>query len=185
MVSQRSDEQDAVELISSFVNTVEKYLHRPDDESLVSPEALAAWMDTHDIRAGAKLGAEDLARALEFREAVRALLGTNNGRRIDRAAIAVLRDATGEGLIQVRIEADGRASAEPAATGVPALYARSLAAVTTVQAGGRWDRLKACAADDCQYAFFDSSRNRSRTWCSMEVCGNRAKTRAYRARRVS
>ncbi|MGZ8667616.1 MAG: CGNR zinc finger domain-containing protein, partial [Solirubrobacterales bacterium] len=27
------------------------------------------------------------------------------------------------------------------------------------------------------------SRNRSRTWCSMEVCGNRAKTRSYRHRR--
>jgi predicted RNA-binding Zn ribbon-like protein len=43
--------------------------------------------------------------------------------------------------------------------------------------------MKACAADDCQWAFYDSSKNRSRTWCSMDVCGHRAKTRAYRARR--
>jgi predicted RNA-binding Zn ribbon-like protein len=43
--------------------------------------------------------------------------------------------------------------------------------------------MKACADDECEWAFYDSSKNRSRTWCSMEVCGNRAKTRAYRARR--
>jgi predicted RNA-binding Zn ribbon-like protein len=47
---------------------------------------------------------------------------------------------------------------------------------------GTWDRMKACRADDCEWAFYDSSRNRSGTWCSMEVCGNRAKARAFRAR---
>jgi predicted RNA-binding Zn ribbon-like protein len=39
-----------------------------------------------------------------------------------------------------------------------------------------------CAAEDCRWAFYDRSRNRSRTWCSMEECGNRAKARSYRAR---
>jgi predicted RNA-binding Zn ribbon-like protein len=32
-------------------------------------------------------------------------------------------------------------------------------------------------------AFYDRSKNSSRTWCSMSSCGNRAKTRAYRGRR--
>jgi len=58
-----------------------------------------------------------------------------------------------------------------------------LAAVADSQAAGSWERIKACAAEDCQWAFYDHSRNRSRAWCTMEVCGNRAKTRAYRARR--
>jgi predicted RNA-binding Zn ribbon-like protein len=48
--------------------------------------------------------------------------------------------------------------------------------------GGSWDRLKVCRADDCRWAFYDASRNHSRTWCSMSDCGNRAKARAYRAR---
>ena len=39
-----------------------------------------------------------------------------------------------------------------------------------------------CVADDCQWAFYDTSKNRSRHWCSMGVCGNRQKTRTYRAR---
>ena len=49
---------------------------------------------------------------------------------------------------------------------------------------GTWSRLKVCPADDCQWAFYDHSKNRSGTWCSMQVCGNRAKVRAYRERRA-
>ena len=51
-----------------------------------------------------------------------------------------------------------------------------------IVADGVWDRLKVCRAEDCRWAFHDSSRNHSRAWCSMSDCGNRAKARAYRAR---
>lgn len=171
-----------LELISSFVNTLEKNESRPDDEGLDSPEALRSWMNSHGIHPGSALGVEDLRRALQFREAIRPLLGANNGRSLDRGTLDVLRDAAAAGLIRVDIDADGRATPEPAEGGVAALFARVLAAVADAQAAGTWHRLKACAAESCQWAFYDSSRNRSRTWCSMEVCGNRAKTRAYRAR---
>ena len=42
---------------------------------------------------------------------------------------------------------------------------------------GTFARLKACREHTCEWAFYDHSRNRSATWCSMEVCGNRAKAR--------
>ena len=44
------------------------------------------------------------------------------------------------------------------------------------------ERMKACRADDCRWAFLDTSKNRSRAWCSMESCGNRAKVHTYRQR---
>jgi predicted RNA-binding Zn ribbon-like protein len=47
---------------------------------------------------------------------------------------------------------------------------------------GSWQRVKACRADDCHWAFYDFSRNRSGTWCDMAVCGNREKVRSYRER---
>ena len=50
-------------------------------------------------------------------------------------------------------------------------------------ADGTWSRLKACSADSCQWVFYDTSKNRSGHWCSMRVCGNRAKARQFRARR--
>jgi predicted RNA-binding Zn ribbon-like protein len=47
---------------------------------------------------------------------------------------------------------------------------------------GTLDRLKMCAADECQRVFFDRSKPGSRRWCQTELCGNREKTRAYRER---
>jgi predicted RNA-binding Zn ribbon-like protein len=171
-----------IDLVSAFINTLEKNTSRPDEETFDSPQALRSWMSERGISPGNDLGPEDVRRAIEFREAMRLLLLANNVGELDPGALRRLRDAAGDGLIRVEIEDDGQAFARPAKEGVPALFARLLAAVADAQCAGTWDRLKACAADDCQWAFYDTSRNRSRTWCSMEVCGNRAKTRAYRAR---
>jgi hypothetical protein len=70
----------------------------------------------------------------------------------------------------------------PVHDGVRGGLARVAAAVMACAADGTWPRLKACRVTDCRWAFLDTSKNRSRTWCSMRMCGNRTKTRAYRAR---
>ncbi|MFB9905152.1 CGNR zinc finger domain-containing protein [Allokutzneria oryzae] len=57
-----------------------------------------------------------------------------------------------------------------------------LAAALRLAIAGDWDRFKICPAHNCQWAFYDRSRNRSRSWCSMRVCGNREKARAFRER---
>lgn len=45
-------------------------------------------------------------------------------------------------------------------------------------------RVKVCEdTRGCGYLFIDTSKNRSRRWCSMESCGNRAKVQRHRARR--
>ncbi|WP_184542814.1 CGNR zinc finger domain-containing protein [Streptosporangium becharense] len=72
---------------------------------------------------------------------------------------------------------------EPVEDGVRGGLAGIVAAVVSTRADGVWPRLKVCTESTCQWAFVDSSKNRSRSWCSMRVCGNRTKTRAYRARR--
>jgi predicted RNA-binding Zn ribbon-like protein len=40
-------------------------------------------------------------------------------------------------------------------------------------------RVRVCAAPDCDWLFMDESRSRSRQWCSMVTCGNRAKARRF------
>jgi predicted RNA-binding Zn ribbon-like protein len=47
------------------------------------------------------------------------------------------------------------------------------------------ERIRECAADDCQLIFYDESRSNNRRWCSMQRCGNRAKVRAHRTRGVA
>ncbi|RCG32520.1 zf-CGNR multi-domain protein [Sphaerisporangium album] len=78
---------------------------------------------------------------------------------------------------------DGAPVPEPLADGAARGLGLIATAVLRAHADGSWPRLKVCADSTCQWAFIDSSKNRSRSWCSMRVCGNRTKTRAYRARR--
>jgi predicted RNA-binding Zn ribbon-like protein len=54
---------------------------------------------------------------------------------------------------------------------------------TEVVLTGQIDRLKRCAEHTCGWVFWDASKNHSRRWCSMRVCGNRTKSRRYATRR--
>src|SRR6266849_3361647 len=45
------------------------------------------------------------------------------------------------------------------------------------------DRVKECASETCEWVFLDKSRNRSRRWCDMSDCGNRAKARRFHAKK--
>jgi predicted RNA-binding Zn ribbon-like protein len=44
------------------------------------------------------------------------------------------------------------------------------------------ERVRACGADTCRWLFLDTSRNHTRRWCDMKVCGNRMKARRFQAR---
>jgi predicted RNA-binding Zn ribbon-like protein len=87
-------------------------------------------------------------------------------------------------VLPVRLEAghDGRVAAVPAGSGTSAGLARLLLIAARSDAVGTWQRLKACGADDCQWAFYDRSPTQNGCWCTMQLCGARAKSRAYRRR---
>jgi predicted RNA-binding Zn ribbon-like protein len=173
---------DQLELVRGFVNTREL---DPDVETFDSPHAAASWLaDRGLVAPGTKLDRRDLERAVEFREGLRSLLEANNGDPLDDAAVAVVNDALANAALAVRFDRDGEPELAVEASGVDAAIARLAAIVYEAKVGGTWRRLKVCAADDCRWAFYDRSRNRSGTWCSMGVCGNRAKVRAYRERRA-
>ncbi len=170
----------ALELVRSFVNTREL---DPDIEEIAGPTELADWLRRHDIDPGDELSDDDVDRARAFREVVRALLIERDTGSVAATTIDRLRAAAGGAPMHVEVGSDGSLTPGPAGRGVDALIARVLAAASAAQETGEWDRLKVCLSDECLWAFYDRSRNRSRHWCSMDVCGNRAKTRAYRAKR--
>ena len=82
----------------------------------------------------------------------------------------------------LRFGPDGAVSLQPQAGGVDGALGRLLAIVQGAIAEGTWGRLKVCRQHTCQWAFYDHSKNRSGSWCRMELCGNRVKARAYRSR---
>jgi predicted RNA-binding Zn ribbon-like protein len=167
-------------LIEDFVNTVDK---ETGEEQLGSPTELAGWLSEHDLADPEEaLSHEDLAGAIALRENLRALLLANNGGELDPDVPAALTEAADRARLTVALDADGRALVTSRAGGMDRVAGRLLGIVARAQAQGTWERLKACPWHTCHEAFYDHSRNGSRTWCSMAVCGNRAKAAAYRKR---
>jgi predicted RNA-binding Zn ribbon-like protein len=168
------------ELVIDFVNSVDL---RPFKEELDSPAALSRWLAQHGLlNAGARVSREELAEAIRVREAIRDLLAVQSGLDADvPAATSELDAAARRARLGVRF-ADGEARLEPAAGGARGAVGRLVAEVSRGMADGTWERMKACRAEDCRWAFIDTAKNRSRAWCSMKSCGNREKVRAYRER---
>ncbi|HEV7641127.1 MAG TPA: CGNR zinc finger domain-containing protein [Gaiellaceae bacterium] len=170
------------ELVIGFVNTAG---FGPDREDLQTPGQLRDWLTGQGLEPGARVTATDLEEARAVREALRDLLSAHNEVATDvPRATAVLDNAAQRSGLAIRF-ADGLAHAEPSAHGVPGSLGRILAEVSAGMADGTWERLKACRADDCRWAFLDTAKNRSRAWCSMQSCGNRAKVAAYRERHTA
>jgi predicted RNA-binding Zn ribbon-like protein len=181
--SSRPPAPGALALVQTFVNT---YDVAPRREELNSAQALRAWLVEHGLLhedEGEPLSDADLHRALEAREALRALLEANNGAPVDAAAVTTLNRIAEGAHLRVQFERDGHAQLAPAAGGVDTALGRLLAIVSTAMAEGTWTRLKVCRSETCRWAFYDSSKNRSGAWCTMAVCGSRVKARTYRQRR--
>jgi len=170
-------------LVQAFVNTVasEGEFHW---EAIGDPDSLRSWLARKGLLAeGGPVDGADVDRAREVREALRALLGANNGREVPAAAVATLNAAAESAGLEVRFGEDGPATPVPTKGGIDGALGGVLAAVYSAMEEGTWGRLKVCRNEGCGWAFYDRSRNRSGAWCSMEICGNRTKTRAYRRRR--
>jgi predicted RNA-binding Zn ribbon-like protein len=170
-------------VIEEFLNTLDERAftrhgqnHVATDE-LTSPEALNRWMEAHGLAtARQEPHPSDLTAALSLRAAVRETLSGAH----DPALVAQTLAAF---PLRLRPDSSGRLHLA-ADTGVHGLDA-IVETIATSAAEGRWSRLKLCASPDCRWAFYDTSRSGGGRWCSMEVCGNRHKTRAYRQRRAT
>jgi len=167
-------------LLADFVNTRDI---EEETDSLAEPRGLQVWIRE---RTGDYLDAPDeeaLKRLLALRESLRALLRTNNGEEIGAGELKPLEEAAERCRFRTAFSAGGRLELVPARSDLGGFEARLLLALERLQAVGAWPRLKACTDEGCQWAFYDTTRNHSRTWCSMDVCGNREKTRRYRERK--
>jgi predicted RNA-binding Zn ribbon-like protein len=160
-----------LELVRRFANTLDEEHGREVLHSAAQLRKLLLELGLIDR--GARVTSADLERAHELRDILRRLALANNG---------VETDVTLEATLTVRVD-DRDGVLEPVERDVDGAFADLVGIVYTAMADGSWSRLKACRRDVCHWLFYDRSRNRSAVWCRMSVCGNRTKTRAYRARR--
>ena len=175
-----TDTATRLDLVRDFVNTVDL---ETGVDRIATPDELAEWYSEEGL-------VDDLVEpsdaehreAIAVREAVRELLLANNGFESDTASAgATLEDAGRKTRVGIRFDG-GKPVLVPEGDGAAAALGTIVAAVAELATTPEWPRLKACRDDHCRVAFYDKSRNRSRAWCSMEVCGNREKARTFRAK---
>jgi predicted RNA-binding Zn ribbon-like protein len=167
--------------VQGLANT---FAFEPGEERLVDAASARAWLIESDLAAPRVPVAEsDLRHLVECREAIRDLIDANLHGDPDTAAARLARLAA-DHPVALAAAQDGTLGVDltPAST-VAGVIAQMLGIVFAAQLTDEWPRLKICSSDECRWAFYDSSRNRSGTWCQMETCGNQIKNRAYRRRR--
>jgi predicted RNA-binding Zn ribbon-like protein len=200
--SERLTRNSNVRLCLDFANTVDWRTAAQPHELLTSYADLVAWGQRTGIVSegtarrlleesarGPTQAAAVLERAIVLREAIYRIFSAVVAEHAPEAAdIATLNRALAETMsrLQLAWTADGFARCwsgdEDALDQVLWPVVRSAAELLTSDELGR---VGVCAGDGCGWLFFDTSKNRSRRWCSMQDCGNRAKARRhYRRRRV-
>jgi predicted RNA-binding Zn ribbon-like protein len=168
--------------VQALVNTVE----RPDGQDrLADPADAHPWLvDNHLLAPHAELTDTDLDLVRAVREAIRAMLVHNaGGPPPNKTALAVLRTVAERGTASVDLGDDGEVRLSARGDTARDRLVELLVIIRDGQRDGTWALLKACANEECQWAFYDKSRNHGGTWCTMATCGNKLKNREFRARR--
>lgn len=176
MVSMRRNPAPAeLEPVEDFCNTA---THLHDEDDLARPESAARWLGAHGFAAAA--GPGELASLARARETVRAFLVERTSPEAVDALNRLIAAVAGAPAVRL----DGTLTLRPASDGVVAQVVRPVLEALLVHGltGRHSTRLKACAAPECRWVFYDRAPSSNGLWCDMDVCGARHKMRAYRAR---
>jgi predicted RNA-binding Zn ribbon-like protein len=173
---------DPLDRIQALVNTVE-LPEGPD--RLADPADARPWLVTAGLLAhDGELRQADLDLVRGVREGLRAMLVHNAGGPTPSPdAFAPLRDVATDGAARADVDEHGEVLLSATGESVSARLIELLLIIRDAQRDGTWARLKACGNDECQWAFYDRSRNHGGTWCEMSSCGNKLKNREFRARK--
>ncbi|HUI18441.1 MAG TPA: CGNR zinc finger domain-containing protein [Alphaproteobacteria bacterium] len=140
------------------------------------------------LAANPKLAQRLVKRTLELREAVYAIGESIAAKRgAEAAAVEQLKRVHAECLARAKLVPDGATFVwawDPAEGPIEAVLGPVTLSALTLLTQADLTRIKQCRGDRCGWLFFDTTKNKSRRWCEMEVCGNRAKQRRFHRRRA-
>ena len=179
----RAPAPGSLRLIQALVNTLNAETGR--DLLGTAPEA-GRWLAAAGLLpSGSVLTGVQRAALAELREATRQVLGGHIERREDPEAAGRLTMALAPSRLTLAVDPAGgvrlvSADHDPFSRVIGAVAAAIAEAATT----GTWARLKCCPGRRCGWAFYDRSASSRSRWCSMQICGARAKMRAYRDRQA-
>jgi len=167
-------------LVQAFINSHYDLEFDHGADLLGTPTALARWLRQYGLLpSGSRPSERDRATMIALRETLRGMAG--------RAAdVTALNGFATNAPVELRFGRSGPSFTLAAGGGIDAAVGLLLGFTARAMVDGTWRRLKVCPGEDCGWAFYDHSRNQTGRWCSMAVCGGRAKARShYRRRRAS
>ena len=173
----------SLRLVQALVNTLNAETGR---DLLGTTAEATAWLAVARLLPpDAALTDPQQAALLELREATRQVLVGHTHRQDDPAAAGRLTMALAPCRLTVAVDPAGgvrlvSADHDPFSRVVGGIAA----AIAEAATAGTWARLKSCPGRRCGWAFYDRSAASRSHWCSMQVCGARAKMRAYRDRQA-
>jgi predicted RNA-binding Zn ribbon-like protein len=181
---------DALANLYDFANTLDLrhfthhgVRHQQADE-LQNLAAFGEWMRRHGLIEGtAAPSQKTFEAALRLRGAIRDYLKCEPAERDRKPAVTAPLTAAMEPFA-LRVAAIGKNgfALRPVTSDAQAGMSAIVAELYDAASAGTLERLKMCAADECQRVFFDRSKPGTRRWCQSTLCGNREKTRTYRER---
>ena len=175
-------------LVEEFLNTLDLRSFRRHGVKVVGGDAiptaaaLSRWLASRELVAAARASTAELRTAHDLRSALRdAVIRDELDDRTLRRANAALATMP----VHVELARGGELRLAGSAGAVSLALTELLAIAVRRSADGSWRRLRACAAPECRWVFYDDSRSGAGRWCSMASCGNRAKTARYRGRKAA
>jgi predicted RNA-binding Zn ribbon-like protein len=152
-------------------------------ERLAEPDDLSRWLESSGVAGGATCDRSLLTAARELREAIYRIVDAVRRAEAPRADdLALLNEWARRPAPSPQLDSQLRMTiscSDPCRAGLAQL---ARAAIELV-AGQDLERIRNCANPTCSLMFVDRSRPGRRRWCSMDRCGNRAKTARYRESR--
>lgn len=170
----------AANLIKDFANTVDIEEH---SDELATPAGLAGWLAAAGLaEAAPAIDRQSHQAYLRLRSGIREALAAHATSATERVSAADAVLARLPVLVNLSAVADRVLLPSPELPPTRQALANLALAWARIVLTGEAARLKRCAESSCGWVFWDVSKNRSRRWCSMRVCGNRAKARTYAAK---
>ena len=176
--SDRAPAPGRLRLVEQFLNTTSGL--RGGADLIAQPDGLADWLERRDLAPDGAVGHVDVQRAIDLREALRAWLSDPHA--TPSASASAIERAAIDAQLGLRLVDEGDLRLVAGARGVDGALGAILVALYDGLVEGTARRLRVCRNPACRWVFYDHSRNGAARWCSMNVCGSRAKAREYRQR---
>ena len=170
--------------IQDYLTDLKLWASLLEERGVLDSDEMAQWVELAAVNPGR--ASEVLADAKVLREAMFRVFSTvAEGGQPEPADMDLLNDRIADVYSHLEVSLD---SAQPqwrwrdAEGKLEALFWPAIHSAGQLLTSDELGRLRNCNGDKCTWLFMDRSKNRSRRWCTMDVCGNRAKSKRHYAK---